>query len=98
VINVLPDSLGADKSGLDTSMTDNFGGEGAEEGLALISGQTELDKLFSVTHHYEAGAVGGSSDGRSGEGGHGSCSIERKLVSDFSFERFCFCLKVEWFR
>lgn len=51
MIHVLAYSLCTDEGGLDASVTDDLGGECAEECLALISGFSELGKFFSVAHH-----------------------------------------------
>lgn len=51
MIDVLTDGLRSDGGGLDASVTDDFGGKGAEEGLALISGLSEFGELLSVAHH-----------------------------------------------
>jgi len=75
MINVLAYSLGTYESGLDASMADDLGGECAEECLTLISGFSELGKLFSVTHHYDGGSVGCSNHGASGEGAGASCFV-----------------------
>jgi len=70
VVNVLADGLGPDEGGLDASVADDLGGEGAEEGLALVGGLAELGQSLAVAHHGEvssatSGDVGGF------EGGHG---------------------------
>lgn len=66
MIDVLAHGLGADGRGLDASVTDDFGGEGAEEGLALIGGLAEFGELLSVTHHFEGGRFGGVGAGGGG--------------------------------
>lgn len=42
MINVFAHGLGTDGGGLNASVTDDLGGEGAEEGLTLIGGLSEL--------------------------------------------------------
>ena len=70
VIHVLTDGLGSDEGGLDTAVADNFGGKGAEKGLALIGGFPELRHSLAVTHHGEI-TLAASDDVSRFEGGHG---------------------------
>jgi len=59
MINVFTNCLGTDKSGLDTSVTDDFGGECTQQSLTLIGGLTKLGNSLSVTHHVKFGGAGG---------------------------------------
>jgi len=68
VIDVFAHGLGPDGSGLNTAVTDDFGGECAQQGLALIGGLAELCEALSVTHHFEGGGFGGV-----GAGGEDGC-------------------------
>lgn len=93
MINVFTNCLGTDKSGLDTSVTDDFSGECTQQSLTLVGGLAELGNLLSVTHHVEFGCAGGGAgsdnwclgdcgDVNSGEGGGTWCCefnmMERK--------------------
>ncbi len=51
VIDVFADSLRSHGGGLDASVTDDFGGQGAKKGFALIRRFSELSHPLSVTHH-----------------------------------------------
>jgi hypothetical protein len=53
VINMLSHSLGPDKSSLNTSVTNDLGGEGTEQSLTLIGGLAKFSKLFAMAHHRE---------------------------------------------
>ncbi len=68
MIDVFAHGLGADGGGFDPTVTDDFGGEGAEEGLALIGGFAEFGHAFAVTDHGEGGATS-TAAGRSGAAG-----------------------------
>ena len=63
MINVFTDCLGTDKGGLDTSVTDDFGGESTQESLTLVGGLAELGNSLSVTHHVKFGGAGGGAGG-----------------------------------
>lgn len=66
VVDVLAHGLGTDGGGLDPAVADDLGGEGAEEGLALVGGLAELRHALPVSHHFEGGGFG-----RVGAGGGG---------------------------
>ena len=70
VVDVLADGLGPDEGGLDAAMADDLGGEGAEEGLALVGGLAELGHSLAVAHHGEVSSAA-SGDVGGFEGGHG---------------------------
>ena len=55
MIDVLSHRLGPHGGGLDASVADDFGGERAEEGLALIGGFAEFGHAFSMADHGERG-------------------------------------------
>lgn len=81
VVNMLTHGLGANEGGLDPTVADDLGGEGAEEGLALIGRLAELGHSLAVTHHVHittasAGAVGRLGNGRSSKGaGADACAV-----------------------
>lgn len=50
MVYVFAYGLGSDEGGLDTAVTNDFGGEGTEEGFALIGGLVEFGDAFAVTH------------------------------------------------
>ena len=70
VVDVLADGLGPDEGGLDAAVADDLGGEGAEEGLALVGGLAELGHSLAVAHHGEVSSAA-SGDVGGFEGGHG---------------------------
>lgn len=70
VVDVLADGLGPDEGGLDAAVADDLGGEGAEEGLALVGGLAELGHSLAVAHHGEVSSAA-SGDVSGFEGGHG---------------------------
>jgi len=69
VVNVLPDGLGPNEGGLNPSVPNDLGGEGAEESLALIRRFSQLGNFFAVAHHRHI-PTGLASDAR--RFGHGS--------------------------
>ncbi len=58
MIDVFTYGPGTDEGCFDTSVADDLGCEGAEEGLALVGGAAEFGDFFSVAHHGEFGAGG----------------------------------------
>lgn len=68
MIDVFANRLGTNEGGFDASVTNDFGGERAEEGLALIGGFAQFGEFLSVAHHGEGGRAGGGAGG-GGEGG-----------------------------
>ena len=94
VVNVLADGLGPDEGGLDASVADDLGGEGAEEGLALVGGLAELGQSLAVAHHGEvssaaSGDVGGfeSGHGFAGEGASTDAWLDKKRCTANREER-----------
>jgi hypothetical protein len=60
VINVLSDSSGTGKSGLDTSVSDDFRGQSTQQGLALIGRQGQLLESLAMRNHFKGRASGDS--------------------------------------
>jgi len=59
VVDVLADGTGADEGGLDASVSDGLGREGAEEGLALVGRLSELLESLAVGDHFQGGGASG---------------------------------------
>lgn len=69
MINVFADCLCANECGFDAAVADDFGGEGAEEGFALIGWFSEEWDFFTVAHFEGGGGLDGGGNG----GGVGAC-------------------------
>ena len=90
VVDVLAHGLGTDGRGLDAAVANDLGGEGAEEGLALVGGLAELGQALAVAHHFEGGGFGGV-----GAGGRGRLDGEVSAGEGAQGARACSCFRWE---